>query len=89
MAQYFVDRGYAWFLPNFRGSTSWGRDHEWANHGDWGVGDTKDCLAAHDFLSSLDWIDGGRIAIFGGSPTARTWRCAPASTTPSTATGRR
>ena len=67
VAQYFVDRGYAWFLPNFRGSTSWGRDHEWANHGDWGLGDTKDCLAAHDFLSGLDWIDGDRLAIFGGS----------------------
>jgi dipeptidyl aminopeptidase/acylaminoacyl peptidase len=67
VAQYFADRGYAWFLPNFRGSTSWGRDHEWANHGDWGVGDTKDCLAAHDFLSGLDGVDGERIAIFGGS----------------------
>ncbi len=67
IAQYFVDKGYAWLLPNFRGSTSWGRDHEWANHGSWGVDDTKDCLAAHDFLSSLDWVDGDRIAIFGGS----------------------
>ncbi len=67
VAQYFADRGYAWFLPNFRGSTSWGREHEYANHGDWGGGDTKDCLAAHDFLSSLDWVDGDRIAIFGGS----------------------
>lgn len=67
VAQYFADKGYAWFLPNFRGSTSWGRDHEYANHGDWGIGDTKDCLAAHDFLSSLDWVDGERIAIFGGS----------------------
>lgn len=67
VAQYFADRGYAWFLPNFRGSTSWGRDHEWANHGDWGIGDTKDCLAAHDFLAGLDWIDGERLAIFGGS----------------------
>jgi dipeptidyl aminopeptidase/acylaminoacyl peptidase len=67
VAQYFADKGYAWFLPNFRGSTSWGREHEYANHGDWGIGDTKDCLAAHDFLSSLDWVDGSRIAIFGGS----------------------
>jgi dipeptidyl aminopeptidase/acylaminoacyl peptidase len=67
VAQYFADKGYAWFLPNFRGSTSWGREHEWANHGVWGVDDTKDCLAAHDFLSGLDWVDGSRIAIFGGS----------------------
>ena len=67
VAQYFCDKGYAWFLPNFRGSTSWGRDHEHANHGDWGVGDTKDCLAAHDFLSAHGLVDGDRIAIFGGS----------------------
>ena len=33
----------------------------------WGVDDTKDCLAAHDFLASLDWVDGERIGIFGGS----------------------
>ena len=67
VAQYFCDKGYAWFLPNFRGSTSWGRDHEYANHGDWGIGDTQDCLAADDFLAAHDRIDGDRVAIFGGS----------------------
>jgi dipeptidyl aminopeptidase/acylaminoacyl peptidase len=67
VAQYFVDKGYAWLMPNFRGSTSWGREHEWANHGVWGVDDTQDCLAAHDLLAGLDWIDEARIAIYGGS----------------------
>ncbi len=66
-AQYFVDKGYAWFAVNFRGSTGYGRAFERMNHGVWGVADTKDCLAAHDHLSSLDWIDPSRIAIFGGS----------------------
>jgi dipeptidyl aminopeptidase/acylaminoacyl peptidase len=66
-AQYFVDKGYAWFAINFRGSTSYGRDFERLNHGDWGVGDTKDCLAAADHLRTLDWIDGDRIGIFGSS----------------------
>lgn len=75
-AQYFVDKGYAWFAINFRGSTSYGRDFERLNHGDWGVGDTKDCLAAADHLRTLDWIDGDRIGIFGSS-TAPTWRCSP------------
>ena len=28
------------------------------NHSDWGGGDTKDCLAAADFLRTLDWVDG-------------------------------
>jgi dipeptidyl aminopeptidase/acylaminoacyl peptidase len=66
-AQYFVDKGYAWLAINFRGSTGYGRDFERLNHGDWGVGDTKDCLAAADYLRSLDWVDGERLAIFGAS----------------------
>jgi dipeptidyl aminopeptidase/acylaminoacyl peptidase len=67
VAQYFVDAGYAWFAINFRGSTTYGRDFERANHGVWGVADTGDCLAAHDHLTSLEWIDGSRVAIFGAS----------------------
>lgn len=67
VAQYFLDKGYAWFAVNFRGSTSYGRDFERANHGVWGVADTHDCLAAHDHLSGLGWVDPSRIAIFGAS----------------------
>ena len=66
-AQYFLDKGYAWLAPNFRGSTGYGRDFERRNHGVWGVEDTKDCLAAADFLRTLDWVDGDRLGIFGGS----------------------
>ncbi len=66
-AQYFVDRGYAWLAINFRGSTGYGRDFERLNHGAWGVDDTKDCLAAADFLRTLDWVDGDRLGIFGAS----------------------
>jgi dipeptidyl aminopeptidase/acylaminoacyl peptidase len=66
-AQYFVDKGYAWLAVNFRGSTGYGRDFERKNHGVWGVDDTKDCLAAADYLRSLDWVDGERLGIFGAS----------------------
>jgi dipeptidyl aminopeptidase/acylaminoacyl peptidase len=66
-AQYFVDKGYAWIAPNYRGSTGYGRDFERMLHGRIGDVDTKDCLAAADFLGSLDWIDGERLAIFGAS----------------------
>jgi dipeptidyl aminopeptidase/acylaminoacyl peptidase len=66
-AQYFVDRGYAWLAINFRGSTGYGREFERLNHGVWGVDDTKDCLAAADFLRTLDWVDGDRLGIFGAS----------------------
>jgi dipeptidyl aminopeptidase/acylaminoacyl peptidase len=67
VAQYFVDKGYAWFAPNFRGSTTYGTEYERANHGVWGVADTHDCLAAYDHLATLDWVDGERVAIFGAS----------------------
>jgi dipeptidyl aminopeptidase/acylaminoacyl peptidase len=66
-AQYFVDKGYAWLAINFRGSTTYGRTFERANHDDWGVGDTEDCIAAARFLQSLGWVDPDRIAIFGAS----------------------
>lgn len=66
-AQYFVDKGYAWFAVNFRGSTSYGRAFERANRGVWGVADTADCLAAADCLAGLDWVDPRRLAIFGAS----------------------
>jgi dipeptidyl aminopeptidase/acylaminoacyl peptidase len=67
IAQYFVDLGYAWFAINPRGSTTYGRDFERANHGVWGVADTFDCLAAHDHLAGLGWVDASRVAVFGAS----------------------
>jgi dipeptidyl aminopeptidase/acylaminoacyl peptidase len=67
IAQYFLDKGYAWLAINFRGSTSYGIDFERANHGVWGTADTDDCLAAADYLGDLDWIDPRRIGIFGAS----------------------
>ena len=67
LVQGLVDRGYAVLAPNFRGSTSYGRFFERANHGDWGVGDTRDCLAAADVLAALDWVDARRIGVIGAS----------------------
>lgn len=66
-AQYFVDKGYAWLAINFRGSTSYGLEFERANHGDWGVGDVDDCIAAAGYLAGLGWVDPGRVAIYGAS----------------------
>jgi len=66
-AQYFVAKGYAWLAINYRGSTGHGSNFERANHGTWGVGDTRDCLAAADFLRTVDWVDGDRLGIFGPS----------------------
>ncbi|TFH35770.1 MAG: S9 family peptidase [Anaerolineales bacterium] len=67
LIQYFVAKGYTWFAPNFRGSTGYGLRFERLNHGDWGGGDLKDCLAAADYLGGLGHIDPKRIGIFGAS----------------------
>jgi dipeptidyl aminopeptidase/acylaminoacyl peptidase len=66
-AQYFLDKGYGWLALNFRGSTGRGKTFERLNFGDWGGGDRDDCLAAADFLRTLDWVDGDRLGIFGAS----------------------
>lgn len=66
-AQYFIDKGYAWLAINFRGSTTYGLAFERANHDDWGIGDTGDCIAAGRYLQHLDWVDADRVAIFGAS----------------------
>lgn len=66
-AQYMVAKGYTWLAPNFRGSTGYGLEFERLNANAWGVDDTKDCLAGADYLTSLDWIDPNRLAIFGAS----------------------
>ena len=74
--QCLVDRGFAVIAPNFRGSISYGRAFERLNHGDWGVGDTRDCLAAADFLRTLE--SEGRVAPLcvaasGGSARQPDW----------------
>ncbi len=66
-AQYFVDKGYAWIALNYRGSTGRGKTFERLNFGDWGGGDRDDCLAAADYLRTLDWVDGDKLAVFGAS----------------------
>ncbi len=72
-AQYFIDKGYAWFAINFRGSTSYGRAFERANRGVWGVADTADCLAAADsWPASTGWTRGAWRS--SAPPTGPTWR---------------
>ena len=66
-AQYYVEKGYAWLAINFRGSTGVRTRVRAGQPRCLGVKDTEDCLAAYDFLASLDWIDSRRIGIFGAS----------------------
>ena len=66
-AQHFIERGYGWMGINFRGSTTYGLEFERANHGQLGVRDTEDCIAAGLYLAGLEWVDPRRMVIFGAS----------------------
>jgi dipeptidyl aminopeptidase/acylaminoacyl peptidase len=65
--QLFVQEGYAVFEPDFRGSSGYGREFRFANSGDWGAGDARDCIDAALFLRGQDWVDPARIGIWGAS----------------------
>lgn len=67
MVQLFVQAGYAVLAPDFRGSSGYGKAFRLANTGVWGVNDTQDCLDAAAYLKQLDWVDGERLGIWGGS----------------------
>jgi prolyl oligopeptidase len=65
--QYIVNQGYAVLAVNNRGSSGYGKTFfhmDDRNHGD---GDLKDCVEGRKYLQTLDWIDGERVAISGGS----------------------
>jgi dipeptidyl aminopeptidase/acylaminoacyl peptidase len=53
--------------PNIRGSTGYGKSYQRLIHRDWGGGELKDLEACARYLQSLDWVDGKRLGVFGGS----------------------
>jgi dipeptidyl aminopeptidase/acylaminoacyl peptidase len=67
LPQWLVAKGYAVLAPNYRGSTGYGLDHQNALNDNWGIVDTADMLAAADYLSTLEWVDGKRLGIYGAS----------------------
>jgi dipeptidyl aminopeptidase/acylaminoacyl peptidase len=67
LTQWLLAKGYAVLAPNYRGSTGYGLEHQRALHGAWGIVDCDDMLAAADYLAELNWVDGGRLGIYGAS----------------------
>jgi len=65
--QFLVSQGYAVLRPNYRGSTGRGRTFKHAIHGDWGGDEQADIANGGRWLMDRDWIDAGRVAVFGGS----------------------
>ena len=65
--QYLVSRGIGVLALNIRGSTGYGISYQKLIHRDWGGDELKDIEHAAKYLQSLDWVDGDKLAVFGGS----------------------
>jgi dipeptidyl aminopeptidase/acylaminoacyl peptidase len=65
--QLLVQKGYAIFAPNVRGSSGFGRDFENLNDGDWGRGDLDDLVAGTKQVTQRPEIRDDRIGIWGVS----------------------
>jgi dipeptidyl aminopeptidase/acylaminoacyl peptidase len=65
--QYLLTQGIGILAPNVRGSTGYGKTYQKMIHRDWGGAELGDFKAAADYLKGLDWVDGDRLGVFGGS----------------------
>jgi dipeptidyl aminopeptidase/acylaminoacyl peptidase len=65
--QLLVQRGYAVFAPNVRGSTGRGREFENLNDGDWGRGDLEDLILGTKRMMERPEIRDDRPGIWGVS----------------------
>ncbi|MEM6724997.1 MAG: S9 family peptidase, partial [Bacteroidota bacterium] len=67
LIQYLANSGYAVFAINNRGSSGYGKTFYKMDNQKHGDVDLKDCIAAKEYLQSLDYIDDEKIGILGGS----------------------
>lgn len=65
--QHLVNQGYAIFAVNNRGSSGYGKTFFHLDDKRHGEDDLQDIVYGKKYLQSLDWIDGQRIGIIGGS----------------------
>ncbi len=66
-AQFFATRGYAVLLPNYRGSTGYGRAYMQKLRRAWGIYDVEDSRTGALALAERGLADPGRLVIMGGS----------------------
>ena len=65
--QHLVNHGYAILAVNNRGSSGYGKTFYHMDDRDHGGGDLQDCVYGRRYLETLDWVDGERVGIIGGS----------------------
>lgn len=65
--QYLINHGYAILCVNNRGSSGYGKTFFAADDKRHGNEDLKDCIAGKQYLQTLDFVDGEKIGIYGGS----------------------
>lgn len=65
--QHLVNHGYAVLAANNRGSSGYGRTFFHADDLKHGEADLDDIVEGKRYLQSLDWVDGDKIGIMGGS----------------------
>jgi dipeptidyl aminopeptidase/acylaminoacyl peptidase len=63
--QYFLQKGYVVFAPDYRGSIGYGRDWRTGVYMDVGGKDAKDAWMGANYLKSLPYVDGDRIGVWG------------------------
>jgi dienelactone hydrolase len=67
LAQFFANRGYAVLMPNFRGSTGYGRKYLDAGNLEWGRKMQDDVTWGVKYLVAEKIADPKRVGILGGS----------------------
>ena len=67
LAQAVVDRGYIWFALDNRGTANRGVDFEQPIYRAMGDVEVRDQKAGAEFLKTLDYVDGDKIALYGWS----------------------
>jgi dipeptidyl aminopeptidase/acylaminoacyl peptidase len=65
--QYFVNRGYAYFEPNVRGSSGYGSEYASLDDVEKRMDSVADVRAGVEWLADQPAVDADRIAVMGGS----------------------
>jgi dipeptidyl aminopeptidase/acylaminoacyl peptidase len=65
--QHLVNHGYAVLAVNNRGSSGYGKTFFHADDRRHGDVDLQDCIYGRRYLEGLEWVDGERVGIIGGS----------------------